>query len=80
MNDLNEPATVFWPPDPHIGMLRVPTKRFGTLRDALVFVMEECDPRKRRQVQIVTNDGEFLAFGDIEKRRKVVDKAEKTGQ
>ncbi len=80
MSDLDEPATAFWTPDPHIGILRITKKRFGTLWDALTFVMEESDPHKRSRVQIVTNEGEFLAFGDIEKRYKLVDKVEKRGQ
>lgn len=71
MSDLDEPATVFWTPDPHIGMLSITKKHFGTLRTALKFVMEESDPHKRNRVQIVTNGGKFLAFGDIVKQYKV---------
>jgi hypothetical protein len=80
MSNLDAPATVFWTPDPRIGALRVTKKRFGTLWDAFTFVMEESDPDKRSRVQIVTNEGEFLAFGDIEKRYSGLEKVEKRGQ
>jgi len=79
MSDLDEPATVFWTPDSHIGMLRITKKRFGTLRKALKFVMEESDPLERNRVQIVTNEN-FLALGDIEKRYKVAAATEKRDQ
>jgi hypothetical protein len=72
MSDLDEPATVFWTPDPHIGMLRLATKRFSTLRDTVKFVMEESNPHKRSRVQVVTSEGIFLALADLEKRYKQV--------
>jgi hypothetical protein len=68
MSNLDEPATVFWTPEPHVGVVGIDKKRFGTLRDALKYVIQDSDPHKRGRVQIVISDGQFLALADIEMR------------
>jgi hypothetical protein len=70
MSDLAEAATVFWTSEPHTAGQGITIQRFRTLRDALKFVMEDSDPHKQSRVQIVTSEGVFLAFADIEKRYK----------
>jgi len=69
VGDLDQPATVFWAPEPpHTGVPAIDKKRFRTLRDALKFVNKDSDPHMRRRVQVVTSEGQFLALADIERR------------
>jgi hypothetical protein len=70
MSDLDEAATVFWTAELYTAVQGIAKQRFRMLRDALKFVMEDSDPHKQSRVQIVTSEGVFLAFADIERRYK----------